>query len=110
MEKSTSQPPGAGWKRHRFSIVRNGPGELRNTLDVHGKLRRVQRHAAAEGFVNSLVAGRHVGHEDVLAVLPLACVHDQSLAQRQELRIALHVGHQIEHLARRERQAAVGAE
>src|SRR4051794_17601519 len=69
-----------------------------HVLHIDDKLRLVEHHLRGETLADRLVADTHLGHEDFapLALTPRA--HVEALAQRQELRIFLHIRHQVEHL------------
>ena len=110
MEKSTSQPPGAARELPAVLQPAERPHRPRHARRRHLQPRRIELHAAGEGLADGLVAHRHVGDENVHVPLALAAAHGEPLAQRQELGVALHVRHQVEHLAGRERHAAGGAE
>ena len=83
---------------------------LGHAARVHLQRGGVQHHAAREALAHGLVAHRHLADQDRLVALAPALPDGQGLAQRQELGVALHVRHQIEHLARGEGHAAGGAE
>jgi hypothetical protein len=69
-------------------------------FNINGKFIGLEQNLAGEGFADRLVPHRHIGNQQGLAVTFLARTHAQRFAQRQEFRIALDIGHQIEHLAR----------
>src|SRR5436305_2529198 len=75
------------------------------------QVRTVERHAAGEGLADELVGNRHVGHHG-LDPLRAGCAPADlhRLTERHEFRVALHVGDEIEHVARAMANAPGGAE
>jgi len=70
-------------------------------FDQDFQIGAVERDAAGEGFADQLERHRHVGDHGFGAVWILQALTDsQRLAHRHELRIALDIGDEIEHLRR----------
>ena len=53
---------------------------------------------ALEGFADWTISDRHVGNEDSRSLSTLgASSHNETLAQWNKFRIALDIGHEVEH-------------
>ena len=89
----------AGWKIQRLVSSRNGPSipvvSMRGPVGIVGR----QLDARDELLVERAEADRQFGDLDVR---PFALADAAGRAPGQELRIARHVGHEIEELPRRE--------
>jgi hypothetical protein len=81
-----------------------GPFDTQSTqwtvarFDKNATIDTVKRNAGSEGLTKNRVGDRHLGHHDLARSLCLASTDDIAQAERYELRVALHVRHEIEHL------------
>lgn len=70
-------------------------------LDLNGKIVPVENGAAGEALVYELIGDRHHRDQHAFAVgTDSVAAHAHVAAQGYKFRIALYVGHQIEHLGR----------
>src|ERR1043165_4487359 len=98
-------------ERVKVPAVLHAAERAAQVFDQDLPVRLVERHTRREGLVDDLVGHRHLGDrgfDPLRAGRPPT--HPHRLAERHELRIALHVGDQIEHVARRMADAPPGAE